>query len=107
MKLEDIFNDDEFGLLDESATGYHKDISEEDFQTLINSDEFKKDCEAMGEEYKATIEFMTPVQANEFAVTYSRKTLRGHTVEQNKVHIYDITEDEKSWIDNYIKELNQ
>lgn len=57
--------------------------------------------------YEATIEFNTNKDAEDFAIAYSRKTLRGHTVAQNKVSIYGITEDDKKFIDSYIENLNK
>lgn len=61
----------------------------------------------MEKTYQATIEFKTNKEAEDFAIAYSRKTLRGHTVAKNKVSIYGITEDDKKFIDAYIENLNK
>jgi hypothetical protein len=56
---------------------------------------------------KATINFNTNKQANEFATQWGRKSMSGHTVSGKSVSIYGITEDLKTWIDSYIYKLNK
>lgn len=66
-----------------------------------------KQSQTKEQKVNATIEFTSNEEANEFASQYSRKTLRGHTVSQNIVNVYDITPDERVWIDNYVDSINQ
>jgi len=56
---------------------------------------------------KATINFNTNEQANEFAKQWGRKSMSGHTVSDKSVSIYGITDDLKIWIDIYISKLNK
>ena len=55
---------------------------------------------------KATINFNTSKQAQEFALQYSRATLGGTTIADTKVSVYNVDEDAKTFIDGYIKKLN-
>ena len=55
---------------------------------------------------KATITFKTNQQAQEFALSYSRKTLGGHIVGDTTVTVYNVDEDAKAFIDSYINKLN-
>mgnify|MGYP001286414152 CR=1 FL=1 len=60
---------------------------------------------------KATLTFPTRQLAEDFATDWSRKTLSGHTVgsgEENvEVSIYNITDGDKDWVDNYVANLNK
>tara|TARA_R110000803_G_scaffold79043_3_gene144426 strand:+ start:666 stop:839 length:174 start_codon:yes stop_codon:yes gene_type:complete len=56
---------------------------------------------------KATLNFKSRKQANDFARAWTRKSLMGHTVSKHSVEIYDITEDLKSWVDDYVARANQ
>lgn len=53
-----------------------------------------------------SIKFETRNAAEIFARDWSRKTLRGHSISSGKedvvVTIYGVTEEEKTWIDEYI-----
>tara|TARA_R100000951_G_scaffold88429_1_gene76449 strand:- start:20 stop:271 length:252 start_codon:yes stop_codon:yes gene_type:complete len=59
---------------------------------------------------RATLTFETRYQAEEFAKEWSRKAMSGHTIHQGdknvKVDIYNITDELKIWIDNYVSKLN-
>ena len=56
---------------------------------------------------KATINFNTNEQAQDFALNYSRATLGGTTIANTKVSVYNIDQDAKAFIDNYINQLNK
>lgn len=56
---------------------------------------------------KATINFITRDQANEFARLWSRKTLTGHVINKSSVTVYDVDKSKKEFIDNYISKLNK
>lgn len=62
--------------------------------------------ETIAASFEATLVFTTNQEAEDFAKQYSRKTLRGHIVIQNSVKVYNLSTDDKSWIDNYINVLN-
>ena len=55
---------------------------------------------------KATINFNTNKQAQDFALSYSRATLGGTTIADTKVSVYNVDEDAKAFIDGYINRLN-
>ena len=58
----------------------------------------------------ATLTFPTKELAENFAKEWSRHTLNGHTISGGdtdvKVSIYNITDEHKKWIDNYVLNLN-
>ena len=54
----------------------------------------------------ATIQFQNRKQADEFARQYSRRTLRGHVVSGSSVKVWNVTDSDKSWIDQYVAKLN-
>jgi len=54
----------------------------------------------------AELTFQSRDQANEFARMYSRKTLRGHTITGSTVKVWNVTDDDKAWIDSYVNQLN-
>jgi hypothetical protein len=60
---------------------------------------------------KATLNFANRFQAEKFATTWSRYSLRGHVIsagtENVSVTIFNVTEEDKIWIDSYVSELNQ
>ncbi len=56
---------------------------------------------------KATLNFNSREEADEFAKQWSRKTLKGHTVGAKSVTVYDVTDEEKAWIDDYVSNANQ
>ena len=62
---------------------------------------------------KATLKFSNYTQANEFAIAYKFHTLSSPVVSEEgsegitNVTIYNIDEDSKSFIDNYIAKLNK
>ena len=60
---------------------------------------------------KATLTFDTRNNAEIFAKAWSRKSLMGHTIgagTQNvKVSIYNITDDLKKWVDDYVAKMNE
>tara|TARA_R100000951_G_scaffold15879_1_gene12501 strand:+ start:239 stop:412 length:174 start_codon:yes stop_codon:yes gene_type:complete len=55
---------------------------------------------------KATINFNTNEQAQDFALQYSRATLGGTTIADTKVSVYNVDADAKAFIDGYIDRLN-
>ena len=59
----------------------------------------------------ATLTFFLRSDAEEFASSWSKLTLRGHTIgsgtENVKVTVFDVTDQEKSWIDNYVEFMNK
>ena len=55
---------------------------------------------------KATLKFQTSEQAQTFATAWSRATSNGHTVGNTDVTVYNVDEDAKSFIENYISKLN-
>ena len=54
----------------------------------------------------ATINFNTNKQAEDFALQYSRTTLGGHTIADTKVSVYNVDAETKTFIDEYINQLN-
>jgi hypothetical protein len=61
---------------------------------------------------KATIKFATEKQAEEFCKAWSRHTSGGHTSGVHAlggvwVTVYNVNEDNKKYIDNYINNLNR
>jgi hypothetical protein len=59
----------------------------------------------------ATITFPTRKQAQGFAIAWSRYCLRGHVIsvglENVSVTVDNVTEIDRQWIDDYIKEISQ
>lgn len=59
----------------------------------------------------ATLTFQKRIQAEEFSIAWTRFTRTGHTVwawlENVVVSVSDIDEGKKSFIDNYINNLNK
>ncbi len=59
----------------------------------------------------ATLTFPTIQMAENFAKSWSRKSLMGHTIGSGTVNvsvtISGITDELKNWIDNYVTELNK
>ncbi len=59
---------------------------------------------------KATLTFKDRPQAESFAKAWSRHSLRGHTIvagtENVEVTVYDVTENDKAWIDSYVSTVN-
>ena len=55
---------------------------------------------------KASINFNTNEQAQDFALQYSRATLGGTTIADTKVSVYNVDADAKTFIDGYINRLN-
>lgn len=59
---------------------------------------------------KATIKFPTKQQADIFATEWSRYSKTGHIVgagtEDVEVTIFDLTEEDKKWVDNYTSKIN-
>jgi len=55
---------------------------------------------------KATIKFNTNEQAETFATTWTRRTLSGTTVANTDVSIYNVTDEDKEFINEYITKLN-
>lgn len=66
--------------------------------------------EANDKSIKATLTFANRLQAEEFAVKWARYSKKGHIVgagtENVAVTIYDLTEKDKEWVDNYVNQLN-
>ena len=60
---------------------------------------------------KATLIFPNRQDAEDFCIQWSRYSKRGHTigpgVENVEVTVYDLTGEDKDWIDNYISKINQ
>lgn len=58
----------------------------------------------------ATIKFPAREQAEIFATNWSRYSKLGHTIGSGTknvtVDVYNISEDQKIWIDNYIANIN-
>lgn len=55
----------------------------------------------------AEIQFRTRSEADSFATAYSRMSLMGHSIStDNKVKIWNVTENHMAWIDSYINQLN-
>lgn len=54
----------------------------------------------------AKINFNTNEQAQVFALQYSRATLGGTTISKTEVSVYNVDEESKTFIDEYIKQLN-
>jgi hypothetical protein len=55
----------------------------------------------------ATLEFPTSQMAGAFAKAWTRKTLMGHSSKGGRVEIYNVTEDLKIWIGEYLAKLNE
>jgi len=53
----------------------------------------------------AELIFSDNQQAELFAKSYTRKTLMGHSVHDKTVKIYNVTNDIKQWITDYVKEV--
>ena len=51
------------------------------------------------------VKFDSNEEAEAFAVAWGRYTTRGHTIEGNYVTVDKLTDDENSWIDNYLSAL--
>lgn len=60
---------------------------------------------------KATLTFLQRSQAEQFCTAWTFYSKRGHTLgsgkENVKVTLHNVTDDNKQWIDNYAKGLNQ
>lgn len=60
---------------------------------------------------KATLTFQTRHQAEAFAIAWGRYSKTGHIIasgmENVVVTVFDVTEDDKKWINNYIENINQ
>ena len=60
---------------------------------------------------EATIIFKKRDQAQEFVTAWAFKSLSGYSLgdgqENVKVNIYNVSEDLKSWVDIYAKQLNK
>lgn len=56
---------------------------------------------------KATLNFTTNEEAEKFALAYSRKTLKGHTIFNKQVTVYNLTEKEILFINTYVDQLNK
>ena len=50
----------------------------------------------------AKLTFKDRASADLFAKMYTRKSLMGHTVSKNTVTIYNVDNDMKAWINDYI-----
>ncbi len=55
---------------------------------------------------KATLKFQTSEQAQTFAIAWSRATSNGHILGSTDVTVYNVDEDAKAFIENYIYNLN-
>lgn len=55
---------------------------------------------------EATIYFPARKQAEAFARAWTRKTLRGHSIIGTEVHVYDVTEDDRMWIDATVEKMS-
>jgi hypothetical protein len=55
---------------------------------------------------EATLKFQTSEQAEKFALSYSRNTCKGHTISNNIVKVYNVTDNDKKFINDYVKSLN-
>lgn len=73
-------------------------------------DLLKKGEEANDKAIKATLTFPNRLQAEEFATMWARYSKKGHIVgagtENVAVTIYDLTEKDKKWVDNYVQQMN-
>jgi len=71
---------------------------------------FKNGGEINEKNFKATLTFPNKELAQEFATKWGRYSKRGHVVgagEENvPVTIWDLTEKDKEWVDNYINQIN-
>ena len=60
---------------------------------------------------KATLTFKTIELANDFAMAWSRHSKTGHIVgsgiENVSVTVFDLTENDKEWINKYVNNLNK
>ena len=62
---------------------------------------------------KATLTFSSIENAKDFASKWAAKTLSGHDMSKVQadgsvdVTVYDVTEDKKAFIENYISELQE
>lgn len=88
---------------------YNTELNEilDELEMLENRNMLKNENEADTKTFKATLIFLTNEEAEEFATAYSRKTLRGHTITQNTVEVYELSIDDKNWIDKYVKDMNR
>lgn len=55
----------------------------------------------------AKLEFPNRAMATEFATAWSRKTLMGHTVGGNTVEVYNVTDELKEFITDYISQVQK
>lgn len=59
---------------------------------------------------KATLTFPKREQAEGFAIAYQRHTKRGHIVGAGsanvEVIVFDLSDEDKEWIDGYVNRLN-
>lgn len=69
-----------------------------------------KDSVEEQSDIKATLIFSTRQTAEDFLIAWSRKTLRGHSIGSGKTNVkvvvYNVTDEDKEWIDAYVSELN-
>lgn len=60
---------------------------------------------------KATLKFPLRIQAEKFAKNYARYSKKGHLVGSGLVNVevtvFDVTDQDKDWIDGYISGLNE
>jgi len=74
------------------------------FGSLINSCIF---VPTKRNNMKATLKFNNNEQATKFAAAWSRATSGGHILGDTDVTVYNIDNDSKKFIENYINKLNQ
>jgi len=55
----------------------------------------------------AELKFPNREEANHFATMYTRKTLMGHIVSGSTVKIFNVTDEIKQWVSDYITSLEQ
>ena len=53
----------------------------------------------------ATLKFVNRSDAELFAKLYTRKTLMGHSIGGSTVTIWNVTNDIKQWINEYVSQL--
>lgn len=67
------------------------------------NDKFDK----MMAEKSTVVNFNSREEADAFATAWSRATSRGHSVGEKSVTVSDVTDEEKSWIDNYVSSMKK
>jgi len=55
---------------------------------------------------KATLKFQTSEQAKTFATAWSRATSNGHILGDTEITVYNVDENAKAFIENYVSKLN-